>query len=366
MLRAWLARSGILPLSIDVRFFCDADVETMMALIPYAQRWRHVELATIRLQPIVEALRSLDALESIKLGPLGDTNELAGLSSILSVAPKLRSVEWRVSVDITILRLPWSQLTHLDYHTAIATHSAINLLEACPLLVDVHFHRLILSRLQQEASVVTLHHLRTLRISRSFDYTRAIFRRVVLPNLRELVLGNPSRRLNFAIRPSSFVRFVTHMSSSLERITLVGCTELTEASLIEVLGILPGITHLDVQLSGGYGYVISDAFMTVLALRCVSRGIVNHYLLPHLENLRLRGKLTFSENSFLEMVKARSIIGAPEHSVILTTIDIDFEEAVSKKAAASLMAYRDSGISFPQWLDMVEGPILQFPEWLYN
>lgn len=364
MLRAWLARSGILPLSIDVRFFRDTDIETMVALVRYAHRWRHVELATINLQPFVTAVQSLDALESIKLGPLGNINDVVRLSPILSMAPRLRSIEWRVTTDITSLQLPWTQLTHLRHHSRIATGNAIHLLASCPQLVEVYFHELMFSPERQNSPTVALYHLRTLEIAKPYSYAKSILHQVALPNLRKFRLGDSFSNFHAAFNASHLDSFFMHACGTLEDLAIVYHKEMNELSLIAILGMLSNLKKLDVRVNDWSDSGIGDTFVSALISHRSGIDGECFRLLPQLESIRLRGNLTFSEMAFLEMLKERCGIDAANYGAVLTTVDVEFEEAVSKGVAMRLTEYRDAGIHFPNWLDMVEGSVLPFPQWL--
>ena len=142
MFSAWLARSGVCLLSIDLRLFRRADVDTMVSLIPYSHRWRNVELAMIDLDTFLEArLSPLVSLESLSLGPLGTEHNIIQLSSLLQSALQLRNIDWYCKADIRMLHLPWTRLHH---HQPLWLSECLGILALWPHLLDVHIGQIIL------------------------------------------------------------------------------------------------------------------------------------------------------------------------------------------------------------------------------
>ncbi|KAJ7469082.1 hypothetical protein FB451DRAFT_1255683 [Mycena latifolia] len=182
----WLARSGLYPISLDIRSAYDSGVPEL--LMRYSHRIRSLSLDC--LEPLGELYGSMDLLEKLEVqGAVGrEASILTASVSVLRGAPRLRSITLRrifqpAHVNLTPLGIPWQQLTEfrLEYIN-IGVLQSYRILEECAVLTC--------ARLDLNVS--------------SDDPIQTIGQKIALPELRKLQL-NGSSLCNYAKFLGSFI-----------------------------------------------------------------------------------------------------------------------------------------------------------------
>jgi hypothetical protein len=363
--KAWLTRSKACPLSIDIRLFGEADFDVMDSLIPYSQRWRHLDLAMMDLDLFLEAqLPPLVSLESLSLGPLGNEDNIIELSPLLESASRLQSIKWYCKSDMRILNLPWAQLTRLHNRGRLCVPEWLRILALCPQLVDVQIGSVIpwFADMSVEAwcgSPVILKQLRSFRVSLACDLGM-LFENLIMPVLRDLELhGHDGCRRWLT---SALISSLAYAGRTLERLCLDHAS-FAEADLVEMMSLMPSLYEISLSVYKSPP-MITDQTMTALTVR--SSGEESYCLLPKLKIIRLHGRLDFTAEAFVTMITSRWSCGSagagelasnPSYPAArLMIADVEFNDAIDEKATAVLKECLDGGLDFPHWLDMVEGP----------
>lgn len=187
---------------------------------------------------------------------------------------------------------------------------------------------------------------------------RPILHHLIFPNLREISLDNPRYPYQLARNAldNNFASFVMQASTTLEELSVTRYT-LDESSLIQTIRMLSALRRFHLCPGNQYSH-ISDSFMLALSSRGVGADGNGPRFLPRLQSMQLGGSLNFSHDSFVKMIQARC---GPESESLegkLSVVDVEFDRAVDAEMGKVLVKYRDAGVDFPQWLDMVEGPTL--------
>ncbi|KAJ7469116.1 hypothetical protein FB451DRAFT_1478956 [Mycena latifolia] len=189
----WLARSGLHPISLDIRSARDAGARSL--LMRYSHRIRFLSLDS--LEPLRALDGSVDLLEKLVVqGVPGREVPIPTASvSVLRRAPRLRSITLRrisreAHLNLTPLGIPWQQLTEfcLDYMN-IDVLQSYGILEECTALTCA---RLGLSYGPEVPTIgrkIALPELRKLDLRGSLCKCTKFFGTFILPSLRELVVS---------------------------------------------------------------------------------------------------------------------------------------------------------------------------------
>ncbi|KAF7966190.1 hypothetical protein HWV62_39718 [Athelia sp. TMB] len=131
---AWLARSGSLPLTVQLSFHapvCRAQWQSALdLLLPHSKRWRHLSIYSTVPTGLVGLKDNLPMLEGLHAEfPLWPEHVL------FESAPKLDHVRMKANELLNGASLPWTQLTVL-YVTHSSVQQALDILKKLPNLVS--------------------------------------------------------------------------------------------------------------------------------------------------------------------------------------------------------------------------------------
>ncbi|KAF7297652.1 F-box domain-containing protein [Mycena kentingensis (nom. inval.)] len=166
MTEAHLARSGTLPLTVDISYHGSL----LPMLLPHASRWRSFECGLT--DEIAEQLsnvapRPLPELQLLKLA--GDAQPPQTAVALFRDAPNLRHVEL-VNLPVAAVALPWAQLRELTL-TFGATSEYRNVLRLTPRLETLHVvHEIIDPDHDEDDTPLRMAHLRELTFENA-DFT---------------------------------------------------------------------------------------------------------------------------------------------------------------------------------------------------
>ncbi|KAJ7253494.1 hypothetical protein C8J57DRAFT_1348246, partial [Mycena rebaudengoi] len=308
LIKVWIRRSGVLPLSISVAgppF--DTDVSPLLStLIAVSRRWEHINLSFTSHGSFAPlgALSSSDApiLRTVRIDT-ADVDSSPELESngwnklVFLETPSLcRFSGWSARANFSRLPLGGEQLRHLDLrYASLSAQEALTLLRRCPSLVTctLYFSN------DHPASLdlgppCRLEYLQQFCAVSSGGFThspQAFFESLSLPNLRVLeifgTISVGSLRLPFLRLLSS--------TNGLEQLSLRS-SHLTSDMIAEGLRHTPQLQELCVC----YGDSVDDRLLALLA-------DTPRDLCPNLRRLRLLNMYQLSDEAILNLLRARSI-----------------------------------------------------------
>ncbi|KAF7359267.1 hypothetical protein MSAN_01269000 [Mycena sanguinolenta] len=300
----WLKRSGSLPLSIRFRRPYHSTggpaprafhewQDLIMTILPYARRWRLLDLDDVPLAssdvfcglsdslPVLEAL-SIDCGSAVKLS--------SGLCARLRSAPKLRLFHF-TSIGTSVNEwqtLPWSQLTHIDVGGCSA-YDCLYILSVAATAVACRFS--IERDSTSEHPPVSHSALQTLKIY-GYRILELIWNNLTCPRLSTLEIETGS---SFHDIPS----FLARSGAVIQNFALSGCN-MDDTRFTACLRTMPGLRRLNISEDG------ACAQFTDLVWESLTWTADSPPLLPNLESLRLVGGYGFSHKAAVRMLESRA------------------------------------------------------------
>ena len=229
---AWLERSGILPLTVEIRYvkidYRDRNPTTkptvldavLYTVCSYSSRWQNVAITTWlplsfpQLQ-ILPLLRSFH-LQGFHFGP-----EHNAISFPFSRSPRLAQLSWPYPFDPpTDTQIPWNQVSYLCITAKMTCFSALEMIRLCPQLEHFKVDLIAEDRGDHLQTTVQNSSLRTLKISCPAD-CGPFLNSLILPQLREFnltcstLVGVSGRR--------AFLDFLTRSNCKLYKLDLHRC-----------------------------------------------------------------------------------------------------------------------------------------------
>ncbi|KAF9461697.1 hypothetical protein BDZ94DRAFT_797640 [Collybia nuda] len=200
----WLARSGVLPLSVSISEPMSGDlykqkqtVIILKMLIQFANRWRHIDFSPLTSRSLLDGLRAKDVpmLQSITIQNQQGIKRTATWDSLEFLhAPEIRAVAFsQMPGDILTYSLRWEQLTELrvqpNKSQPLSPHEGLLLLRRCPNLVNCWLEITLFGLIPAYIRPVTVPYLRTLGIEEhelATDPPFSIFQYLTTPVLHTL------------------------------------------------------------------------------------------------------------------------------------------------------------------------------------
>ncbi|KAF7330856.1 F-box domain-containing protein [Mycena venus] len=306
-LKAWLARSAPLPVSISLSGTGTSRLSPRILeeVLEISPRWRSLRLQSQSPSSLARRIAAcnLDSLEELDLGTIYETPSDLDSGSILVFSPaaRFRKVSMAIDSDSPHVSMPWAQLTHLALHY----RSSIihDILGQCPNLVSVSI-RTPGSPLLPEARRDTpfaLNHLQTLSLvfSESAEPFMPFLDCLSAPALQKLCLdfGQVPTEVESEWTEARFTTFQLR-SPNINQLELTH-SYLTSEDLWAALRHAPRITHLKLV---GCDLCFDDTLIDALHYK---DGI--EPLVPRLHNLVLEkmGKSIFAPDNFVDMIVSR-------------------------------------------------------------
>ncbi|KAJ7253541.1 hypothetical protein C8J57DRAFT_1187214 [Mycena rebaudengoi] len=343
---AWLARSGVLPLSISLivsqSTFPPPDASLLVtALIRYSLRWKHIRfiLPPYQLKPLSSlSPEDVPILEEAIVDGFGEDSDDITMSPRLAF---LRAASlWSVSLNAefispsTPIRLEF--LRHLSFDNVggnrfyIPSHSALEILRRCALLETCAI--LIFDNLGSSSTLpCRLEHLRNLRVVFGGYEATCFFETLVLPNLR---------RLEYSAQAG--LHFLPLLSSahSVKCLIILNLPASTTA-LLDVLRLTPLLEEL--HISGEPTMPSEDPenpwgvpdgqFIPLLTSQAESEFAV---VCPRLQRVTLVGFNAISDTALLGFILARKG---------LSWIDVRFDRAMQSDIIPPLQHLIAAGLT---------------------
>ncbi|KAF7294610.1 F-box domain-containing protein [Mycena indigotica] len=354
----FLERSSNLPLSISLRQpVSDALIST---LVEHTQRWRKLNLISTKYTFYLSiALSTLvfPLLETLEIGE--EITPVAGIPVKpiplpVGHVPRLRRVI--LKDKMAHWELPWSQITDIQYDTAVAPDGLL-LLQKCPNLKYCAMEQLRFAGSfdSTESSAIPLRHLESLRLGINYSsntvvrnpqtVTRSFFQRLVVPQLKSLqLIGQWS--------PEDFTDFLSRneLNQQLTHLSL-GTGYMKDDNIIQILEALPLVQNLVLDADIGTTRQLQNRVITDKLLRRFILYPDSDCVLPALEHLTLRTSLNFDEGILLDIITSRWQGWATELYGIAVTriasITFDFcgrRETLEQDTIQDLRDFRKDGL----------------------
>ncbi|TFK46811.1 hypothetical protein OE88DRAFT_862890 [Heliocybe sulcata] len=308
-LLAWLSRSGELPLSISLMSGgnrCDIK-PCLEALIPFASRWRELNLAgsTDSMAP----LRSLQAsslllLESLEIGIVNSGATLANEFTVFESAPRLQRFSLH-SIGFLFISepepFPWQSLTRLHLVCSAFSGQCLQILGECTELTYCELSLEYTDRFVDYPRV-TVPRLEALKVRA--DLADTLLECLVLPALRTLKIrpthcGVP----DFASRALS--NLVRRSGCALETLS-VDASIINAADIFETLPLVPGLRSLSMVQKEGRDFY---PCITTAVFEALSPWYVEDdrwlCLVPNLETLRIGPCVGVTSDAIQTMLELR-------------------------------------------------------------
>ncbi|KAJ7728937.1 hypothetical protein DFH07DRAFT_850643 [Mycena maculata] len=322
-LKAWLSRSGLLPLSISIIWTsqgfgsCSLLMETLKAV---SLRWRHMRFSLPSYDFFFSPLRHIapkdvPVLRSVVIDIRDAAETLPSYPSQLGFLPFLKASNIR---DVSVKTYPanfyrypldWENLRNLSLGSRIRDNSAVAFMQALPTLrrcvnletLTMPVYDYLLDGVPPTVPL-RLENLQRVAIIDSLNNT-IFFERTDLPNLRHLEYHSIIGR---------FV-FVPHLSAP-ERLTSLSLhTPLSADHLQECLRFLPRVQNLVIRWERPYVGTF-HLFPFLIPHPDDPHGILS----PELQHLCCVGVEDGSDEELLEMILARARADVPLAAVDMT------------------------------------------------
>lgn len=319
--KAWLSRSGSLPLSLG--FGDNNDVSAAQCtdfaklIIPYSHRWRRL---TLFLPPklvhdVLTGLPegSVNMLEHLQLDPIiaarGEYRiEQTGLT-VFQSAPKLCRLDWHCG-PLNVSFFSWSLMTIVRIETLTLDDCFQVLSEATNLvtcILDIRSDQSV-----QAPMTIKLSVLRSLIITRSLsDNLPALFQALTCPALEELEISDQSD----PVMPWShheLCQFVSRTDAGqFRRFSIDGPSlDLSDNELLDCLRFMPQLVRLSVGDSKFEAPCFTDAVLHAMTDGRWENGPGGVHtrigtLVPRLQELEIRGGFGYRDGALLQMVYSR-------------------------------------------------------------
>jgi len=210
LIRLWLKRSGVCPLTLSLSQTIDGDVTQVAAtrhILSYfvrcARRWQSIRLSLYDGPPYEPLLNlppgTAGMLESAHLDlPDWNYEDIDRLWSTFHSSPSLRRVAWGSEYDFQQLptHIPWKQLTHITARNIITStpEELLHVLQSCKNLHEFHISTSwsYTVRVQILATPIVLPNLQHLKIYAEGSSSAPLLSQVTLPALDSLQLYHTS------------------------------------------------------------------------------------------------------------------------------------------------------------------------------
>ncbi|TFK74618.1 hypothetical protein BDN72DRAFT_833123 [Pluteus cervinus] len=272
MLRVWIERSGMLPLSLELLWYPKRlkvqtpsvpqtawFIENIFGILtPSLERWKKVSLCIPACCISLILGRPLLRLERISFTTLPDRT----ISIVPSQAPLLRELSvLGVYHNPGVTDMPWSQLTACRINGRMTPAEAITILKECTRLERCRMH--IYHHISSLAPL-TIPTLRSLWLTFGpNDNPYPAFESFILPSLTELALDNSSA-LNMTLNPRSLFDFLSRSGCLLNTLYIRGIGS-RPGSGMNYINAIPTLS--DLQLIESYQNVVTDAEHAILLSR---------------------------------------------------------------------------------------------------
>ncbi|KAJ7267343.1 hypothetical protein C8J57DRAFT_1616042 [Mycena rebaudengoi] len=326
------SRSGVLPLSLSVVLSRSSDRDTdvsmlLETLIRLSSRWKKIHFTLPYFHsfgPLSKvAPEHLSVLENVYVQvERGNFEETFQSMFAFLGAPNLRSASLCPQLSHTSVPLRWELLRHLTIsnNTAayITTATALEILYHCvrleSCLLTVWSGGTGQTLLNEEPC--RIEHLQRLCVKAGGDYFGLVqfFSRLVLPNLRVLVVENPG---------SVSLAFGPMLSSARLVESLTTCITASITGLVDVLQLMPMLQ--DLRLINPDANNV-DGLPELIALLTDTAGD-SPVLCPRLRRIALKNAAILSDSALLKFIQART--GSHLRDIAhLATVRVEFLRAM--------------------------------------
>lgn len=355
LLKFWLARSGMCPLSISLVIAefgstnCAAAALWMEALIPFSYRWKSIELKVPwnALAPLenlsiddIPWLERLTVNERICYKNRSNWQDM----SILHTSPRLHSISLlNFQTHSRSLRLPWDRLTQLSIDTSSQDYcpnvnEALEMLRQCPNLQSCSLMITQMHEFIPPLEPVTLLVLDSINLylilDRHIDVT-PLFENLFAPRLREMEIAERYDWANDFLFPHSHAPFIPLLSRPSCQLKALSVRHLfiSEAALIECLQLAPSLTQLCIE-DWTRGTSQDEPFLwdQVLQVLILAQGSSEGCLSPNLECVKFSRCSACSEEVLLSFIESRWH-SVPSGIARLRSADVEF----TREAQADIM-----------------------------
>lgn len=371
LVNVWLRRSRGCSLSLSLSVCPDiyrpiggafkrAALEVVASFLRHAPRWKHVQLLikgskvfTKRIPFEVPSGVTAPMLENldIRVSEPEHHNIWEPLNVILNSAPRLHHFSFIIDIGIwnqktSIIRPPYSSLTHLDFSSFYSFHDVINILRLSEQLVECNLHLgFHLEGSAKDSSLTNVIHLnlQSLYIHTEFGLS-GVLDHLILPALRCLfVMAGDIFEFNHPTwSQSDLTSFLTRSSCSLEELMLDNLA-LSESALIECLEQTPSLTNIIIHNDSDI--CLGDTILSRLS--CHDGQTPS--LCPRLDNMEFTYCDSFSDGAFADMIYSRiSTSGANQPARVVrpkvVTVDLIGVTKQHMSDIRRLQPLRDEGI----------------------
>ncbi|KAJ7130898.1 hypothetical protein C8R46DRAFT_1141413 [Mycena filopes] len=402
---AWLGRSGDCPLTISLwsgsrggLFEHDPPPDNaspppptppfLHALIPFAARWRHIDI-TLSLQE-VNALATLTHVDVPLLETIAFHDDFdfptrpTGWENLgILYGPRITSFcapvnEFAAPAQGFLLR--WSQLTVLKmdgpppWQNLLTSEKVLDIVGRCP---ELRICRLVVNpdidpSVVHLASPVPLEFLHTLEVHMTYETVTPLLNKLYVPELRDLTLRAGTRGWPNNPSTTSLADILSHWPR-LERLE-IDSNGFSEASLVESLRSLPPAMKKlkihDIPNRAHPGVPTCSLTDDVLNSLTPALSSPTPICCPALETIEISNCIALSDAAILRFITARMV---NDHCRALTRVNIQFHREMVLDIQPDLEPFIASGldvsIGYPQnhwqprfspWDGLPDAPIQQW------
>jgi hypothetical protein len=239
LIKAWLGRSGNLPLSIQIYHFEAAtptSSDFLDILIPFSPRWYKLDLwlsQSLAEKLVCNSELSIPSLTSLSLS-LSASMERAKSLLFSPKATGLRKVTVLIEPLMPrFLNFPWAQITDFRSDSMIDIHDCYDIFRLCPQLIYLRLRNISVDRFTREnCDIVSMNQLSWLRLY-SHGNVGPLLDLIEVPSLREIHLETMMDRM---WPKSPLLAMLSRSSSPLEILTIQHTprrTKITEMDIAE-------------------------------------------------------------------------------------------------------------------------------------
>lgn len=292
--RTWIDRAGAsCPLSIYLGpSERNADHEVIAAITPHCAQWEDItfDLPLSFTKGLDVVKHHLPCLKALIFNQAAHGFQF---TDAFESAPQLRSLELCSGVSVSMLKIPWSQLTRCKMG-ARSLDECFQILKLCPRLIDVEFFSSRGFGPDVSRSTLQLPNLQSIHFLFPISLLGDFFDCITLPALIDFTHfdGFWSQR--------EFISLLKRSNCRLQKLHIrTGLLSITDGDLMDILQLTPSLTVLNLS---GVSPVMGIATLDRLTYRGSSSG---GYVLPNLQTFRLCHYSHFINHAFVDMLESR-------------------------------------------------------------
>ncbi|KAJ6565985.1 hypothetical protein B0H10DRAFT_1075038 [Mycena sp. CBHHK59/15] len=365
LVRLWLVRSGVQPLSLVLTCPVGSGGDPKEAfdlLLTQFNRWKDVEISIdADVAPVCsDIIRGVDTpfLENLSLAwNEGIEDETCVFS--LTAAPRLVTLLWAVfDRNPRTAQIPWSQLIELYLANPTGQEDVIYVFQHCPLLEICYFGSLDLA---DPASVdaplsppVLLSNLRQLTLDSTWYWSPVSFilNSLILPNLEELDISlETGVRWDQAGFASGFASLISRSQCSLETLSLRGVHLQGDDLVPCIQTVSDSLKTLKIYNTDDLLVVVNDNHLSLLTYGAFAENIC-----PRLTSITLERCLYSSDGALAKMIESRWKISGNQGLAALRNISVSFGD--TQQALGHTEDYRRAEQLREEGLDVLLNPVL--------